>query len=528
MRLACPRSRSRAILLTVALLCTLIAGCGAEPANPPTGTDAAPLLAEHIPADNCRNWYEIYVYSFADSDGDRIGDLQGLTGKLDYVRDMGFTGIWLMPVMPSPSYHKYDVTDYYDIDPAYGTLADFQALLDRAHALDIKVIMDLVVNHTSNEHPWFLDAKSGSDAEYRDYYNFVDTSRAGYTALPDGSFYESRFVSSMPDLNLDNERVRGEIIDIMRFWLETGVDGFRLDAVTSYYTNDLSKNVSFLSWLNREAKAIRPDCFLVGEAWSDMYTVAGYYKSGLDSFFCFPTAGEGGYVAKLLGDDVKRKGESYGNVTALLEKTFPSDVLMAPFLGNHDMDRITNAIGIYDMGRLKAATGMLAMMRGGLFYYYGDEIGMIGTGKDQNKRIGLLWTTLSEVTRCPPGTSEAKYALPSVAEQADDPGSLLNYVRRAMNLRNAVPTIARGVSTVRQADDPALCIMDRTWQGETVTIVMNLGSEQKTVSADILGPEAETLLGGLEATGSVTYQDGVLTLSGYGIAVLGRQDKEKN
>ncbi len=517
-------SRAAALLLAIALLCAALAGCKEQPQEPsarPQAQTAAPLLAEQIPPDNCRNWYEIYVYSFSDGDGDRIGDFKGLAQKLDYVRDMGFTGIWLMPIMPSPSYHKYDVTDFYSIDPDYGTLTDFQAFLTRAHELGIKVILDLVVNHTSNEHPWFIDAKSGLEAEYRDYYNFIDSPRAGYTALPDGSCYESRFVSSMPDLNLDNARVRDEIVSIMRFWLEMGVDGFRLDAVTSYYTGDQSKNVSFLSWLNQEAKEIRPDCFIVGEAWSDMYTVAGYYKSGLDSFFCFPTAGADGYVAKILGTDVQRKGESYGNVTMLLEETFPGDALMAPFLGNHDMDRITNAIGIYDMGRLKAATGMLAMMRGGLFYYYGDEIGMIGTGKDQNKRIGVLWNTLSEVTRCPPGTSEAKYALPSVAEQTDDPDSLLNYVKRAMNLRNAIPAIARGTSTVQASGDPALCVIHRSWEGTTVTIVLNIGAETKTVSVDTLDSGAKTLLGVLEAAGGVTCEGGTLTLSGYGIAVLG-------
>ena len=425
------------LLLLLSCLFGLLSAC----ADAPEASDS--LLPENIPDDNCRNWYEIFAYSFADSDGDRIGDFQGATEKLDYVRDMGFTGIWLMPIMPSPSYHKYDVTDYYAIDPAYGTLEDFQAFLTRAHELGIKVILDLVVNHTSNEHPWFLNAKTGPDAEYRDYYNWTDTAKNGYSRAGE-AYYESRFVPSMPDLNLDNEAVRGEISDIMRYWLDMGVDGFRLDAVTSYYTGQTAKNVEFLSWLNDEAKKIKPDCYLVGEAWADESTIASYYPSGIDSFFYFPGATSGGSLAGIMAEDATARGQSYSDLTAHLEERFGTDVLMAPFLGNHDTDRIANAIGTYDLKRLKATFGMLAMMRGGIFFYYGDEIGMIGEGNDPNKRIGMYWSTLTELTSCPPGTTVSKYVLPNVPDQQTEENSLLNYVRAAMNLRNAVPAIARG------------------------------------------------------------------------------------
>lgn len=475
-------------------------------------------LPRDVPQDNCRNWYEIFVYSFADSDGDRIGDLRGATEKLDYVHDMGFTGIWLMPIMPSPSYHKYDVTDYYAVDPAYGTLEDFQAFLARAHELDIKVILDLVVNHTSHLHPWFVDAKSGKDAEYRDYYNFIDEPKSGYTKLGD-SYYESRFVSSMPDLNLDSERVRAQIVDIMKFWLDMGVDGFRLDAVTSYYTGQHAKNIAFLSWLNDEAKKIRPDCYIVGEAWEDASTIANYYTSGIDSFFYFPMATGKGDIAKILDESATERGTMYADFVLGLEERYGTQALMAPFLGNHDNDRIANAIGVYDLKRLKAAYGMLAMMRGGLYVYYGDEIGMVGKDNDPNKRIGMLWTTLPETTSCPPGTTEATYPLPSVTQQQEDPNSLLNYVKAAMALRNAYPEIARGTTERLPSDDGDVCILRRSTPERSVTIVLNLSKEEKQIAVS-----ETTLLGALDANVAsgegMHLSNGTLHLDGWGIAIL--------
>lgn len=499
----------RILALFLALLC--MAACGG------CGKKEPALLEEHIPNDNCRNWYEIFVYSFADSDGDRIGDLRGATEKLEYVRDLGFTGIWLMPVMPSPSYHKYDVTDYYAIDPAYGTMEDFQTLLARAHELGIKVILDLVVNHTSIEHPWFQNAKTGPNAEYRNYYNFTDKAQSGYNRIGD-AYFESRFVSSMPDLNLDCPEVRQEIREILRYWLEMGVDGFRLDAVTSYYTGQQKKNVEFLAWLTTEAKAIKPECYIVGEAWADESSIASYYPSGTDSFFCFPVAGAGGRLCQIMEESAVERGRSYGEMTLALEERF-GDALMAPFLGNHDMDRISNAVGTYDGKRLKAAFGMLAMMRGGIFFYYGDEIGMLGKGNDPNKRIGMLWTTRAETTQCPPGTTEAEYVLPSVQEQEKDRNSLLNYVRAAMNLRNAEPAIARGKSRVLPHADGDLCVIERSYEGRTVTIVLNLSGREKSVQL-----EAEKLIGALDANVesgvAVRYTGGTLYLDPWDIAVL--------
>ena len=213
--------------------------------------------------DHYENWYEIFVYSFQDSNGDGIGDLNGVRSRLDYIEEMGYTGLWLMPIMPSPSYHKYDVTDYYDIDPQYGTLEDFRALVQACHERKMKLIIDMPFNHSSSQHPFFVDACkaliNGSESIYTDYYCF--SQQTGQKQVPVGEsgwYYEEQFSGGqMPDLNLDSEAVREEIRQIFEFWLiDVGVDGFRLDAVTSYYAADTAQNVDFLRWLKGLAEEL--------------------------------------------------------------------------------------------------------------------------------------------------------------------------------------------------------------------------------------------------------------------------------
>ena len=265
-------------------------------------------------SDNFRNYYEIFVRSFYDKNADGIGDLAGVTAKLDYIaKDVGADGIWLMPIFPSPSYHKYDVTDYYTIDPQYGTLEEFDLLIAKAHEKDIRIILDLAVNHTSNLHPWFDSAVkalwSGEQSKYIGYYNFTLTDPGqGYSKITDKYYYECRFVSGMPDLNLDNADVREEIAKIAKFWLDRGVDGFRLDAATSYYTGDNAKNIEFLSWFNGVVKAYEKDAYLVGEVRSDAGTVSEYYKSGIDSFFNYPYSQ---ITGELVADLNTRMGEPF-------------------------------------------------------------------------------------------------------------------------------------------------------------------------------------------------------------------------
>lgn len=252
----------------------------------------AELLQENIIDDKYDNYYEVFVYSYCDSDGDGIGDFNGLTSKLDYIRDMGYTGIWLMPVNPSPSYHGYDVTDYYGVNPKYGTLEDYKNLLDEAHGRDIKIIMDLVVNHTSSQHPWFRSGLSaaqgkGGDAKYHDWYTFTNKKPTnGSYSEEGGVWYEANFDKGMPDLNLKNESLRGEIENIIKFWLETGVDGFRLDGC-KYYCPLSNDSIEFCSWIQTTAEKYKEDVYIVGEMWAGRNEIKQYYTSGVDSFFCW-------------------------------------------------------------------------------------------------------------------------------------------------------------------------------------------------------------------------------------------------
>lgn len=487
--------------------------------------------------DKYRNWYEIFVHSFYDTDNDGIGDLNGVTEKLDYIKEMGFNGIWLMPIHPSPTYHKYDVKDYYAIDPQYGTLEDFDNLITEAHNRGIRVIIDLVVNHSSSDHPYFMEAcdyirENGEPGgKYGDYYKFLKNyNQTGYSNVSGTNYYyESRFWSGMPDLNLDSENVRSEIVDIMEYWLtDHNVDGFRLDAVTSYYTGDVAKNVDFLSWLNTEAKNIKPECYIVGEAWvgSD-YLINRYYESGVDSFFLFTGAQATGNIATYVK---QQSGKRLGEWMMTLQDTYTSGIL-APFLGNHD----TMRPGSFMPGEenVKMAAGVMAMMNGGTFVYYGEEIGMLSKGGNQSdpaKRIAMKWKAKNIYEGCcylPPENThvdESSYKYPSVEEQLEDPGSILNYYRIAMQLRNRFPSIARGeIENLHDGSSNYICMLRKTYEDESIIIIINLDTFEQTLTLDREALGATEIVGKLyiDVTKEATWnEDGTLVLPAQSIVIL--------
>ena len=288
------------LILCVVLLCQLLSGCG----------KTTETVRE--PDDAYRCYYEIFVGSFCDSDGDKCGDLSGITEKLDYIEDMGFTGIWLTPIMPSPTYHKYDVTDYYGIDPSFGTMEDFETLLKECHKRNIRLIMDLVFNHTSSSHPWFLEAcdyleqlgekePDENECKYVNYYNFAKDQAQTPNWYQIGSsdwYYEGVFWDGMPDLNLNSEAVREELEQVASFWLEKGADGFRLDAAKEYFTGYAEKNIEVLNWFETYVKSVKPEAYLVAEVWEGQGVLQEYYKSGIDSLFNFPASQQDGAIIK--------------------------------------------------------------------------------------------------------------------------------------------------------------------------------------------------------------------------------------
>lgn len=485
---------------------------------------ALALLLCALPAraeETARNWYEVFVYSFKDGNGDGIGDLAGLRSKLDYLSDMGYNGLWLMPIMPSPSYHKYDVTDYQAVDPQYGTLDEFRALVQDCHARGMRVIIDLPLNHTSTEHPWFQAAcealrKGDTDNPYVSYYCFSkEQIDHGVPLSGTDWFYEEQFSGgSMPDLNLDTPAVWTEIEAILRFWLaDCDVDGFRLDAVTSYYANDTAKNVAFLARLKETCEAIRPGSFLVGECWKDLATIAEYYQSGLDGFFLFPASQAEGDIAATLRN--KKPAANYVKKLTAVLKQIPLRQL-APFLSNHDTGRAVGSLRARSAPQnAKFGHAILAMMGGNTFTYYGEEIGMIGSGEDPNKRIGMYWSD-SDITSPPPGATETDYYFPSVEAQLADETSLLHYIRRLNHVKLDFPEISLGENAFVYSDD-LVCVMERTLGDTVCRIAINFSmKEAQTVSAEGWGIAADLETGSEAAS----IENDALTLPPYAVVIL--------
>ena len=509
---------------------------------------------ENVIDDKYRTFYEVFVYSFYDSDGNGIGDLQGLIDKLDYINDgdpatdtdLGCNGIWLMPIMPSSTYHKYDVTNYEEIDPSYGTLDDFKTLITECHKRGINVIIDLVMNHTSSHHKWFREASQylkslpegaepdASECPYVDYYNFSKERNGGYNQLEGTDwYYESQFWSEMPDLNWDNDAVKAEFEDVAKFWLDLGVDGFRLDAAKEFYSGNNEKNIETLKWFNDMVKAQKEDAYIVGEVWRASTIYTQYYASGIDSFFDFDFADKDGVIAKTVNGI--SKAASYGknlvNIQDLLKKS--SDTAIdAPFYTNHDMAR---GAGYYSgdnsAAQTKIAEAMNLLMTGNAFLYYGEELGMKGAGKDENKRAPMYWSLDENATGMCDGPKDMepiKMKYDSLEEQEKDGNSIYNYVKQVIALRNQYPAIARGeVAFDEGISDTSICAIQKTYEDEKLTIVFNISAESQTVdlTKSSLGAAADDA--GLQIAGElidgtevVTLEDNTLTMPAYSIVIL--------
>lgn len=512
------------ILLIGTLTAGLLSGCGSNQME----------LKDAGVDDKYRNYYEIFPYTFCDSDGDGIGDVNGIISKLDYIADMGINGLWLTPVHESPTYHKYDVVDYYSIDDEFGTIEDYEKLLEECDKRKIKVIMDLVVNHSSSQNEWFKEAvgyiKTLDEGEmpdsavckYVDYYNFKNKFESGYTQIEGTEwYYESQFWSEMPDLNLDSEEVRNEIAEITKYWLDKGVDGFRLDATTSYYTAFDDKNIEFLSWLNTTVKEQNPNAYIVGECWKESGVYSKYYSSGIDSFFNFEFADKGGTIAKVLqGGNAVDLGNKIVKLESMMAENNP-EYIAAAFTSNHDTGRSAGYYpGDYSQERTKMAQGIAMMMGGCYFIYYGDELGMKGSGDDENKRAPMQWSEDPNAQGMCKGVAtkkiEMKYA--PAEGQIEDEASIYNYVKMGLKIRNAYPEIARGVTYVdADLSNEDILVMTREYNGDKVTIVMNTKEVTNKVNIGKGLKVAGKLLTGEE---DATYEKGEVTMPPYSIMIL--------
>lgn len=494
--------------------------------------------------DNYRTWYEIFVYSFCDSDGDKIGDLQGVISKLDYIADMGFNGIWLMPIMPSNTYHKYDVKDYMGIDTAYGTMEDFDELVAECDKRGIKLIIDLVMNHTSSSHPWFVAAcdylkglgegeePSAEDCPYYEYYNFIKDAPPSGSWHQVGStdyYYEGIFWGEMPDVNFGCQALREEFEAIMKFWLDKGVGGFRLDAVKEFYSGATGKNVEVLTWINDYVKSIKPDAYMVGEAWEGLATYAQYYASGIDSFFNFEFADYSGVIAKTLTyTGESNSAQAYAKALVRVQnaiREYREDAIDAPFFVNHDLGRGAGSLR-YDERKIKMGAALNILMSGSAFVYYGEEIGMTGSGKDENKRAPMYWSadaSAAGMTRGPLDMEPQENRFPCAEEQIKDSNSIYSFFKDTILLRNQNPEIARGtVARLEEITDLDIAAISKTYNGTTIYVIYNLSeTDEKTVvlSAEQYG--YSELAGYLTVDGGkVTLEGDTLTLPSYSVAVL--------
>lgn len=415
-------------------------------------------LPEYIP----KVCYEIFVRSFCDSNGDGIGDLNGITSKLDYLQELGIEAIWLTPIHPSPTYHKYDVVDFYAIDPEYGTMDDFKNLLSQAHQRGIVVYLDLIVNHTSTLHPWFIEASKGPDNPYREFYWWMspekieelgiakrETSADSNEVYPwhdnpgDSEQYYGLFYSGMPDLNYDSEKLRIELSYIIHFWLiDIGVDGFRLDAARHIYPSWVNYNNQHFWWFfDYFVRNIKPEAYTVGEIWATAEEVAPYFKN-LNSAFHFDISFA---LQRIL---LSEKDENL--VQKLLDNytlfsRYNPDFIDAIMLTNHDQDRIGSVVG-NNSGKIKLAASILLTLPGQPYLYYGEEIGMLGTKPDTYIREPYLWSGNpddAETTSWQHAEFSTLKNISPLAAQKTDPGSIYNHYKSLISLRKREPALAQ-------------------------------------------------------------------------------------
>lgn len=490
--------------------------------------------------DNYRNYYEIFVYSFYDTDGDGIGDLNGVIEKLDYVQEMGFNGIWLMPIMPSPTYHKYDVTNYCEISVEYGSLEDFQRLLEESHKRGIRVVIDFVMNHTSSGHPWFVEAcnylkelPEGTEPDlekcpYVDYYHFAreQVNSSYYRVGASEWYYEGVFVSEMPDLNLSSEAVKEEFRNIAKFWIDMGVDGFRMDAVAHFEESDTSYNAQVLNEFFGYCTSLNPDFYMVSEAWVNDTMIAQYYESKTQSFFNFGVASAEGKLVKAARG--KYKAASFVKAMLSYQDTLSAiydGYIDAPFIANHDMARVSNMLR-NDANDMKMACGLLMTMNGSPYVYYGEEIGLPSSGtKDENKRLPMIWsdTDTAGQTKGPKGADYGiTSSFASVEEQQKDAGSILNYYKRAVRLRNENPEIARGeIQVIESLCAEHQAVITKTYEDSTIAIVYNTSDETMEVVLNDAAVEGMSIRGYLTLNGEVTEQSGnTLIMPAQSICIL--------
>jgi alpha-glucosidase len=518
-------------------------------------------------------FYEIYPRSFADSNNDGIGDLKGITSKLDYLKDLGVDAIWITPCFPSPQVDfGYDVSDYENIDPMYGTLADFDALASEAKKRGIHIILDFVVNHTSDQHKWFLDSKASRTAEHRDWYIWRDGKGAGqppnnwisdfggsaWTLDPaTNQYYYHYFAAAQPDLNWRNPAVKDAMFDVTRWWYKRGVSGFRLDAVDTLFEDPKLRDNPVKSGTNafgdpneenkyndklpevhdtlRELRKVADEnnAVLIGETWTaDIAELNKYYGEGnnelqLPMDFLFTT------VNKLSPADFRKQIAAVDAASG-----WPTFVI-----SNHDIVRSYDRYGDGEHNDqiAKLMAGLYLTLRGTPILYYGEEIGMKTTPptrkedvKDPIGRTGWPKEKGRDGERTPMQWDESENAgfsktapwLPvpatakthNVADESKDPESVLMFYKKVLKLRHTNKALLDGTYTPLNENDQNVLSYLRTYKDQAVLVALNMSGAERKVNFE-LSKTGFSSAKSLAATGKASVNGSVVTLEPYGVFI---------
>ncbi len=551
-------------LIPLLLLCAmLLTACGAKSTEPAVLVDSAGFLIDakdgapvlengervldcsgrgfEAPDDNYRVFYEIFTGSFSDSDGDGVGDLRGVLNRLDYLNDgdpasgrsLGVEGIWLTPIFESPSYHKYDVTDYYAVDDQFGTLEDLQALIDACHERGVKLILDLPLNHTGDQCRWFSRFRIAHQTrdtanEYYDFYSYVTPGEGqkapnGYRQLANtGDWYECNFDGSMPELNFDNQAVRDEMVQVAKFYLDMGVDGFRFDAAKYVYFGDDRRSSEFWDWYMARLRAIKPGLYTVAEVW-DADGVTDEYYSAVNCFN-FTASQTNGLIASTAQKG--NVGAWVNYVDSYLDRihAIRADAMIVPFIANHDTDRASGYLTVAS-GSMKVAANLYLLSSGSPFIYYGEELGLRGSrggaNTDANRRLAMLWGD-GDTIRDPEGTTydPKKQIEATAADQKADENSLYSYYKKLMMIRASHPAIARGDYTPVEVPDSKLGGFIAEWDGLKVCVLHNTTLSAAELDLASLGLGDFTQLDDFIGVEDAALTDGVLRLGSQTSAVL--------
>ncbi|GAA4940754.1 alpha-amylase family glycosyl hydrolase [Algibacter agarivorans] len=485
-------------------------------------------------------FYEIYMPSYKDNNGDGYSDFKGLTSKLDYIQNLGIKGIWLTPFLQSPKVDNgYDVSDYYKIDSTYGNLKDFKLFLEEAHKKDIKIIMDLVVNHTSTESKWFQESRKSKDNPYRNYYIWKDNPN-NWESFFGGSaweldsitnqYYYHQFDVKMADLNWGNPKVVEEIQHVLRFWLDMGVDGFRLDVINFLTTEGITSDnpinekgeQEHLNDINQKGvkdamKTIRATVneynnrFIVGEIGSDKIEVLKQYQGTelLDVIFNFNFGSISEFSTQRIFDELQSMEKNMSNYPTL-------------FFGSHDMPRLINRLAKNNPERAETLAALMLTAKGVPFIYYGEEIGMknieansiddmmdiqgrthynfaLDNGKSEEEALIIGNDHNRDKSRSPMQWNNTEFAgfsnkapwikvhenhtYLNVASLEKDNNSLLNNYKKLIALRNSEPALQYGkYSDLTFSDD--VIAFTRTFNGDTIKCYFNFGGNPKKITLE--------------------------------------------